>query len=171
MTPVRTSLRAGRRDETGATLVEFALVAPLVFLLLFGLIAGSFLAFQNASLHDGATAGSRMASIETSLVTQDATNLYCESGAPTPIEKAVSGAAPLVSVNPAPLCATSSDATTLTQSPAVDGDVNITVTCGGSCAAPTSTTVTLTFDAKGIAAPFGLTYNMTATSQDPVLSP
>jgi Flp pilus assembly protein TadG len=159
------------REETGATLVEFALVAPLVFMLIFGLIAGSFLAFQNASLHDGATAGSRMASIETSLVTQDASNLYCESGSPTSIEQAVKGAAPLVSVNPAPLCSTSSTSDTLSQSTTVDGDANITVTCGGSCAAPTSTTVTLTFDAKGIAAPFGLTYNMTATSQDPVESP
>jgi Flp pilus assembly protein TadG len=174
MRTVRTSLRVGRRGETGATLVEFALVAPLVFMVIFGLIAGSFLAFQNASLHDGATAGSRMASIESSLVKQVAPTLYCESGTPTSIEKAVSGAAPLVSVNPAPLCATSATATQLTQTtqnPAIDGDVNITVTCGGTCAAPTSTTVSLAFDAKGIAAPFGLTYNMTATSQDPVLSP
>ncbi len=171
MTPVRPSLPARSRDEAGATLVEFALVAPLVFLLIFGLIAGSFLAFQNASLHDGATAGSRMASIESNLVAQDGPNLYCESGTPQSIEKAVSGAAPLVSVNQAPLCASSSTATVLTQNPNVDGKVNITVTCGGSCAAPTSTTVSLAFDAKGIAAPFGLTYNMTATSQDPVVSP
>jgi Flp pilus assembly protein TadG len=170
MTPMDESSRARRGDETGATLVEFALVAPLVFILIFGLIAGSFLAFQNASLHDGATAGARMASIETSLVTQKAPNVYCESGSPTSIEKAVGGAAPLVSVNPAQLCATSSTATQLTQTP-VNGDANITVTCGGTCAAPSSTTVTLTFKAKGIAAPFGLTYNMTATSQDPVLSP
>ncbi|HVA02779.1 MAG TPA: TadE/TadG family type IV pilus assembly protein [Acidimicrobiales bacterium] len=168
---MRPSLRVNRRDETGATLVEFALVAPLVFLLIFGLIGGSYLAFQNASLHDGATAGARMASIETSLVTQDAPNQYCESGSPTSIEQAVKGAAPLVKVNPAPLCATSATPTELTQGQTVDGDVNITVICGGTCDAPTSTTVTLTFDAKGIAAPFGLTYHMTATSQDPVLSP
>ena len=171
MTPVRQSRGAGSRDEAGATLVEFALVAPLVFLLIFGLIAGSYLAFQNASLHDGATAGSRMASIESSLVTQKAPNLYCESGSPTSIEQAVKGAAPLVTVNMTPLCATSATPTELTQSSTIDGDVNITVTCGGTCATPTSTAVTLTFDAKGIASPFGLTYHMTATSQDPVLSP
>jgi Flp pilus assembly protein TadG len=171
MTAMRARLRVSRRDETGATLVEFALIAPLVFLLIFGMIAGSFLAFQNASLHDGATAGARMASIETNLVVQESPTMYCESGSPTPIEKAVSGAAPLVTVNPAPLCASSSTATQLTQSPAVAGDVNITITCGGTCAAPTSTTVTLAFKAQGIVAPFGLTYNMTAVSQDPVLSP
>jgi hypothetical protein len=178
MKPVRTHRWGRGRDETGATLVEFALVAPLVFLLIFGLIGGSYLAFQNASLHDGATAGARMASIETALLTQ--TNpttgnpwpnaLYCESGLPTPIEKSVSGAAPLVKVNPAPLCASGPSATQLTQ-PTVAGDVNITVTCGGTCAAPTSTTVSLAFDAKGLVAPFGLTYHMTATSQDPVESP
>ncbi len=170
MTPVRRNVGLGRGDETGATLVEFALVAPLVFLLIFGLISGSYLAFQNASLHDGATAGSRMASIESNLVVQEAPNQYCESGTPTSIEKAVSGAAPLVAINPNPLCATASTATTLTQNP-VAGDAYITVTCGGSCAAPTSTTVTLTYEAKGIAAPFGLTYNMIATSQDPTESP
>ena len=171
MTPLRRSLRASRRDETGATLVEFALVAPLVFLLIFGLIGGSYLAFQNASLHDGATAGARMASIETSLVTQVGPNKYCETGLPTSIEQAVKGAAPLVKVNQAPLCATSSTPTQLTQTPNVDGDVNITVICGGTCAGPTSTTVSLSYKAKGIVAPFGLTYNMTATSQDPTLSP
>jgi Flp pilus assembly protein TadG len=160
----------GGDSETGATLVEFALVAPLVFLIIFGLISGCFLAFQNASLHDGATAGSRMASIESSLVTQDAPNLYCESGSPESIEKAVAGAAPLVSVNPAPLCTTSSTGTTMSQTP-VTGDVNITVTCAGSCAAPTATTVALIYSAKGIVAPFGLTYNMTATSSDPVVAP
>ncbi len=146
-------------------------MAPLVFLLIFGLIGGSYLAFQNASLHDGATAGARMASIETIAgPSRSPPTMYCESGLPTSIEKAVSGAAPLVKVNPAPLCATSSTATQLTQSPTVNGDVNITVICGGTCAAPTSTTVQLAFKAKGIVAPFGLTYNMTATSQDPVLS-
>ncbi len=110
MTQMRSSLQSRRRDETGATLVEFALVAPLVFLLIFGLIGGSYLAFQNSSLHDGATAGARMASIETGLLTQDnpatgtpwPNGLYCESDLPVPIEKAVSGAAPLVTVNPAP---------------------------------------------------------------------
>jgi Flp pilus assembly protein TadG len=171
MMRVRERLRVSRRAETGATLVEFALVAPLVFFLIFGMIGGSYLAFQNASLHDGATAGARIASIETSLVTQVAPNMYCESGLPASIETTVSGAAPLVKVNPAPLCATSATPTQLTQSPAVADDVNITVICGGTCDAPTSTTVSLAFKAKGIVAPFGLTYNMTATSQDPTLSP
>jgi Flp pilus assembly protein TadG len=178
MTSLRRRLRAHRRDDTGATLVEFALVAPLVFLLIFGLIGGCYLAFQNAGLHDGATAGGRMASIETNLLTQidPATeqpwpnSLWCESGKPTPIEVAVADAAPLVHVNMAPLCASNGMADKLTQTPNVNGEVNITVTCIGGCATPTSTSVSLDYNAKGIVAPFGLTYHMAATSADPALT-
>jgi len=171
--------RGSRRDESGATLVEFALVAPIVFLMIFALIGGSYLAFQSSSLHDGATAGARMASIESSLASPESAQqlqqtgtagLVCESDQPNSIEKAVSGSAPLVPVNPAPLCATSGAANELAQYPTVPGDVNIVVNCGGTCAAPTSTSIVLTYSAKGIVAPFGLTYNMKATSQDPPLS-
>ena len=178
MTSFRRRLRAHRRDDTGATLVEFALVAPLVFLLIFALIGGCYLAFQNAGLHDGATAGGRMASIETNLLTQTdpATgepwpgNMYCESGKPQSIETAVADAAPLVHVNMAPLCASSAGAMKLTQNPNINGEVNITVTCVGGCAAATSTSVSLDYNAKGIVAPFGLTYHMVATSADPALT-
>jgi Flp pilus assembly protein TadG len=163
-------LRCWRGPETGSTLVEFAFVVPVVFMLIFGIIAGCYLAYQDSALHDGASAGARMASIETSLVSLQ-NDLYCESGRPFSIEKAVAQASPLITVNPAPLCATSATATQLTQSPIVNGDVNITVTCGGTCAAPSTTAVTLAFDTKGLVAPFGLTYDLTATSQVPVLSP
>ena len=162
--------RQQRRAETGSTLVEFAFVVPVVFMLIFGIIAGCYLAYQDSALHDGASAGARMASIETSLVSLQ-NNLYCESDHPVSIEKSVAQASPLLTVNPAPLCATSATATQLTQSPTVNGDVNITVTCGGTCASPTTTAVTLAFSAKGLVAPFGLTYHLTATSQVPVLSP
>jgi hypothetical protein len=152
-----------RGDETGATLVEFALVAPVVFILIFGLIAGCFLAYQNSAMHNGATAGSRMASIETSLVTPGA-NGSCESGLPVPIETAVAQASPLLQVNTAPLCGTG---TTLTQGPPVNGDVNIIVNCAPSCASPTTVSVSLALSTQGLVAPIGLTYNLTATSTDP----
>jgi Flp pilus assembly protein TadG len=165
----------GRRSESGATLVEFALVFPIAMLLICGIIAGCYLAYQNSALHDGATAGARMASIETNLATLQSSGpnagSYCESGAPTPIEKTVAQAVPLLTVNPAQLCGSSAAATELTQIPPVNGDVNITVVCGGTCASPTSTAVDLSYGAKGIAAPLGLTYNMSATSQVPVLTP
>ena len=170
------TLRRRRGDsESGATLVEFALVFPLAFILLCGIIGGCYLAYQNSALHNGATAGARMASIESGLVTLQtagsSAGQYCESDTPAPIEKTVAQAVPLLTVNPAPLCATSATATQLTQSPVVAGDVNITVTCGGTCASPNATAVLLNYGAKGLVAPFGLSYNLSAASQDPVLSP
>ncbi|HXX91822.1 MAG TPA: TadE/TadG family type IV pilus assembly protein [Acidimicrobiales bacterium] len=162
----------GGRGDAGATLVEFALVFPIFFVLLCGIIGGCYLAYQNSSLHDGATAGARMASIETSLLdSQTGQGAYCESGLPVPIQTAVANAAPLLKVNPAPLCATSSSATQLTQTSVVNGDVNIVVSCGGSCGNPSTTAVSLTVRTKGLVAPIGITFNLSATSQEPVLSP
>jgi hypothetical protein len=156
------------RDESGATLVEFALVAPVVFLLLFGIIGGCFLAYQNSSLHNGVTAGSRMASIETSLVTPGANGVTCESGSPSSIEQTVAQASPLLKVNQAALCNYGGSATTLTQGPPVNGEVNLTVVCAPSCAGPISTvSVSAVLRTKGLVAPVGLTYNLTATSSDP----
>ena len=168
----RARARARRGDERGATLVEFALVSPLVFLLIFGIIAGCYLAFQNSSLHDGASAGARTASLETSLVTPT-NGEFCESDKPVSIEASIGQAAPILHVNPAPLCGTGSSAsavTQLTQTP-VPGDVNITVTCGVSCAAPTTTQVSLAVSTKGLLAPFDVTYTLSASSQVPILSP
>jgi hypothetical protein len=176
---MRTRTPRGRRgDETGATLVEFAFVAPVVFLMIFGLIAGCYLVFQDSSLHDGATAGARMASISLQKpMVQNGTS-YCESNNPTPIETAVSQSAPLLPVNPNPLCGPGTDGndpTTLTQT-SVPGDVAIGVQCEAStgdvpCNQATTVQVTLTYSAKGLVSPFGLTYNMTSSSQDPILSP
>lgn len=151
-------------------MVEFALVAPIAFLLIFGIIAGCYLAYQNSALHDGATAGAREASIETSLVTAE-NGQFCESGKPLSIEKSVADAAPLLTVNTAPLCSSSADPTELTQTPTVPGDVNIVVTCGNTCNAPSSTTVALSFSTKGLVAPLGFTYAMSAQSRVPVISP
>jgi len=181
MVPHRTTVRRARGphrrgDESGATLVEFALVAPLVFIMIFGLIGGCFLAYQNSALHDGATAGARLASIETSLATLT-NGEYCESDNPSSIESAVAQASPLLTVNPAPLCATTSTSATLTQGAPVTGDVNIVVTCTPRCDAADldsgsgSVSVALTLSTKGLVAPIGLTYNLSATSQVPVLSP
>jgi Flp pilus assembly protein TadG len=159
------------RDESGATLVEFALVAPVVFLLLFGIIGGCFLAYQNSALHNGVTAGSRMASIETSLVTPgqtpSTTGFTCESDQPSPIEQTVAQASPLLKVNTTQLCDYTNSATELTQNAPVNGEVNLTVICAPSCAAPQTVTVQAALSTKGLVAPIGLTYHLTATSTDP----
>jgi hypothetical protein len=139
-------------------------------LLLFGIIGGCFLAYQNSSLHNGVTAGSRMASIETSLVTSGPGG-YCESDNPKPIEQAVTESSPLLKVNQTPLCdwsdPTNASPTTLNQGSIVNGEVNLTVTCAPTCAAPQTVTVSAVLSTKGLVAPIGLTYNLTATSTDP----
>ncbi len=174
MTNRRQLLAVQRRPETGATLVEFALVAPVVFMLIFGLLAGSFLVYQNSALHDGATAGARMASVEATSATlvTSINNQMCETGQPVSIAKAVAQAAPLLTINPAPLCEAGSTSE-LTQGPPVDGDVNIVVDCSPTCDAPQGGTlqVSLSLTTKGLVAPIGLTYHMKATSQVPVVTP
>lgn len=146
-------------------------MAPVVFLLLFGIIGGCFLAYQNSSLHNGVTAGSRMASIETSLVTQGTTpgtsGFTCESDVPSSIEQTVAQSSPLLKVNQTPLCDYTNDPTELTQNSPVNGEVNLTVICAPSCAAPATVTVQAALSTKGLVAPIGLTYHLTATSSDP----
>jgi Flp pilus assembly protein TadG len=162
----RSRRRHDEPNESGQALVEFALVVPIALVLLFGIIAICFLGFQNSSLHNGASAGSREASIETSLLTPSG-GQYCESGQPASIEQAVSRAAALLPVNMAPLCAASQSATQLTQTPNVANKVNITVTCVGGCATPSSVDVSASYNAQGIS----FTDPMTAASQTPVLGP
>jgi Flp pilus assembly protein TadG len=162
----RNRRRYDEPSESGQALVEFALVVPIALVLLFGIIAICFLGFQNSSLHNGASAGAREASIQTSLVKPTGSQ-YCESGQPAPIEQAVTRAAVGIPVNPAPLCAATANATQLTQIPNVADKVNITVTCIGGCATPSSVEASLSYNARGIS----FTDPMTATSRTPVLGP
>ena len=166
-----------RHSESGQAIIEFALVAPVAFLLVFGLISSSLLFFQNSSLHDGASAGARIASFESSLAAlQPPASPYagqiCESDQPVSIEAAVAKAAPGLTVNMTGLCAHGST-TQLTQSTSPSGQVNITVTCigAGGCRAPSATTVSLVVVSKGVSYPLPLNYTMHATSTDAVLSP
>jgi Flp pilus assembly protein TadG len=82
-----------REKETGAVLVEFALVVPLLFLILFGIIDFSLVMFSYISVRQGTSAGAReaavigtttlsaqsctMAPLITSGASTDATNLLC----------------------------------------------------------------------------------------------
>jgi Flp pilus assembly protein TadG len=158
-------------DEAGASLVEFALVAPVAFMLLFGLFSACWLFYQSSAIGDGATAGARAASIETGLVSVPVGSNFCESNLPTPIEAAVAKAAPALKVNNARLCTTSGDNTgPLTQSFQANSAA-ITVTCTPGCAVPTKVTVTVNFTGHGIAPPLNLTYPMHASSQVPILIP
>lgn len=166
--------RRKREQQGGQAVLEFTLIAPVAFMLLFGIISACWLFYQASSLHDGASAGSRAAAIETSLVTKSGAN-YCESQTPVSIEQAIASAAPYLPVNMTQLCGTSSNGqssgvTQLTQTTNAS-KVNITVTCGGNCSAPTTLLVSLSFNAKGVAIPLKLSYTMTASSQVPIVVP
>src|SRR6202022_1770253 len=99
----RRRLLAGKR---GQAMVEFSLVIGFALPILIGLITASWLFFQRSALHDGSTAGARMASMQTSLSSGPTAGLYCESAAPISIEQAVAQASPQLSINMVPLCST-----------------------------------------------------------------
>jgi Flp pilus assembly protein TadG len=58
---VRERFRAGR--ERGANLVEFAIVAPFLILLLFGVVEFAWLFSQNLDVRHGAREGARLAAV------------------------------------------------------------------------------------------------------------
>ena len=55
------------RDERGATALEFAILAPVFFLLIFGIIAFGLLFWTQVGLQHGAEMAARCASINTTL--------------------------------------------------------------------------------------------------------
>jgi Flp pilus assembly protein TadG len=84
MTPGMTTSRGGearsrRRcsGDGGAVLVEFAIVAPLFFLLVFGIIEFGWAFYQNLDLRHGAREGSRLAAVN-----------YKTTANPTPADQA-----------------------------------------------------------------------------------
>jgi|SRR5712671_5549460 len=60
------SLRRICRDVRGTTAVEFAITAPIFFMLLFGLIEGGLVLWTQLGLQHGAEMAARCASINTS---------------------------------------------------------------------------------------------------------
>jgi hypothetical protein len=58
---LRRRRRAG--GERGATLVEFALISPLLFLIVFGTIEFGFLFLQNLDVRSGTREGARLAAV------------------------------------------------------------------------------------------------------------
>ena len=64
------------RGDDGAVLVEFAILAPVLFLLLFGVIEFGWAFFQNLDVRHGAREGSRLAAVN-----------YKESASPTPADQ------------------------------------------------------------------------------------
>jgi hypothetical protein len=152
-------------------MVEFSLVVGLALAIIVGLMAASFLFFQRAAMHDGSTAGARMAAMETSLAVGPALGPWCESGSPISIEQAVATAAPQLNVNMSQLCsATSAGPLVQTND---SSKVNISVAASNLQApGPNGTVaVTLTFSAQGLGYPLRSIFAMTSVSTVPTRSP
>jgi Flp pilus assembly protein TadG len=75
------SVRPRKRTEEGAALVEFAVLAPLLILLLFGIIEFAWLFSQNLDARHGAREGARIAAVDEFVDTDS-------SGAVSPAETA-----------------------------------------------------------------------------------
>lgn len=141
--------------------MEFALIAPVLLWLFLGLVAAGWLLFAYEAVADGARAGAREAIVETELLGAGG----CESGSPQPVEAAVQQGAPLLPVDPQPLCQAAGDPEELVQIP-VAGDATVTVTGVPDLnqAAVTAVTVTVTLPVTPLPPLPGLTFNLVAHS-------
>jgi hypothetical protein len=161
-------------------MVEFSLVVGIALAIIVGIMAAAFLFFQRSSMHDGSTAGARMAAMQTSLMLKDTivTGKWCEAQSPVSIEQAVSQAAIQVQVNQLPLCVvgtydgTGASPTQLIQTSPDSTKVIIQVDASPSLAKPTTVTVTLNYNAQGLGPPLNKVIAFTSSSSTvPVLSP
>lgn len=95
-TPTHRALASGartearhRRDDTGASAVEFAMILPLLLLVVFGVINFGFLLAQNATLASAVREGARYGSV----------NAYTSSHTCANVVSAVRGAANTVGMS------------------------------------------------------------------------
>ncbi|MCA1735501.1 MAG: pilus assembly protein [Actinobacteria bacterium] len=71
-----------RKNERGANLVEFALLAPLLILLVFGIIEFSWVFAQNLNVRHGAREGARLAAVDfTPLISETCSRMDLVTGA------------------------------------------------------------------------------------------
>jgi Flp pilus assembly protein TadG len=77
---VQISLRSLGRDQRGTTAVEFAIIAPVLILLLIGTIAVCLALYLVGSLHFAVEDGARCASVKTTICADAATTVaYTQS--------------------------------------------------------------------------------------------
>lgn len=73
------------RDVDGASLVEFAVTAPLFFLLMFGIIQAALMLWAQVGLQHGTEAAARCASVSDTIVKNNANTNFATIGSfPTP---------------------------------------------------------------------------------------
>ncbi len=159
----------GEPREHGQSAVEFALVAPIFFALLFGVIAAGWLFFQSSAVNDAAQGGAR----EAIVVTFSGQRLYlsggCASGTPVSVQQAAQHAANILPVNPNPLCRTSNDSfcpsgnTLLTQVP-TGQDAQVELCVRGGVVSPSAYAVKVTYVAHPLEPLLGTSVTLTSTS-------
>jgi Flp pilus assembly protein TadG len=159
-------------------MVEFSLVVGIALAIIVGLIAASLLFYQRAAIHDGSTAGARVAALQGlqgSLLTPDnptTPTKWCESASPILIEQAVATAAPQVAVNAIQLCtSTLPGATQLTQASPNTAKAIVTVNGNPYLAGTDKVTVTVTLNAQGLGGPLGAIIAISTQSTVPVQTP
>lgn len=139
-------------------MVEFALVLPLVLLFLLGVIAGSYLFFQNDAVGNGSRGGSRMATIESNLYSGVSPAPICEEGKPDTILNAVKNSANILPLNTGALCApvvSGVTSTTRLQQTSIDKTkAYIIVDAAPSLDKPACVTVTVIYNAPSLPGPF-----------------
>jgi Flp pilus assembly protein TadG len=166
--------------ERGQTIVELALVLPIFFSLIFGLMDVAWLTFQYQSVTNAAREGAREASILDPLFESgNSTNCSTGYGEPSstqaapavPIESAVSSGSSLVSINSSAICASSSTSTSMTSSATQNGTATVTVVGSPSLAAPSTVTVTVSYVAHPLSPVFpAVSVTMTSSSTENVES-
>lgn len=155
--------------ERGQSAVEFALVAPIFFALVFGVIAAGWLFFQASAVNDAAQGGAR----EAIVVSFSGQRLYlsggCAAGTPVPVQQAAQHAANILPVNPNPLCRTNNNSfcgsgnTLLSQSP-TGQDAQVELCIRGGVSSPSAYTVRVTYIAHPLEPLLGTSVHLTSTS-------
>lgn len=69
------AVRAFRRDETGATVVEMAIVTPVLFMLLFAVVEFGITTYRWSTANEAARLGARMMMVRSTLSTRALTRL------------------------------------------------------------------------------------------------
>ena len=162
-------MRAKRGGRAHAqTAVEFALIAPIMLVLILGIPSVGWLAYVRVAVSDAARGAARAAIVQTSLYSLQASGtnagLYCESGNisttnPVTIEAQTQVYANIVPVNTNTLCQHNVALQQLSQTATSSQTLSITVivpTGEGTLAAPDEVEIKTTYATDPFFDPFGI---------------
>jgi hypothetical protein len=155
--------------ERGQSAVEFALVAPIFFALLFGVIAAGWLFFQSSAVNDAAQGGAREAIVVGFSGQRLSLSGGCATGTPISVQQAAQHAANILPVDPNPLCQVANSSfcrtgnTLLSQLPAGQ-DAQVELCVQGGVNSPSAYTVKVTYTAHPLEPLLGTSVTLTSTS-------